>query len=287
MAQIREIKGRLKSVHNIQKITQAMKVVASARLKKAQERILGARPYAFRISDVIHNLAGHINPDAHPLLASHPGGKTAVLVVTADRGLCGSFNGNVLRRAQAYLKENPGVTLLVAGKKGRDFFRRRGVPMLKEWSGLFPALPFESVLQVRDEIVQLFTVEKYARIDVLYNEFKSVIQQKLTLETLLPIRAAELQDNGDTKMASGDYLYEPSMDALVSVLLPKWLAIEIQRILLESFSAEMGARRSAMEAATKNANEMIASLTLAFNRARQAAITKEIAEIVGGAEALK
>lgn len=287
MAQIREIKGRLKSVHNIQKITQAMKVVASARLKKAQERILGARPYAFRISDVIHDLADHINKDAHPLLAAHPGGKTALLVVTADRGLCGSFNGNVLRRAQAYLKENPSVTLLVVGKKGRDFFRRRNVTMIKEWSGLFPALSFESVLQVRDEIVQLFTVEKYARIDVLYNEFKSVIQQKLTLETLLPISAAHLEDNGNTKMASGDYLYEPSMDALVDVLLPKWLAIEIQRILLESFSAEMGARRGAMEAATKNANEMIASLTLAFNRARQAAITKEIAEIVGGAEALK
>ena len=287
MAHIREIKGRLKSVQNIQKITQAMKVVASARLKKAQERILGARPYAFRLSDIIRDLADSIDPNAHPLLMSHEGGKKALLVVAADRGLCGSFNANILRRCQAYLRENPSVTLLVVGKKARDFFRRRGVPMRKEWINLFPALPFESVRQIRDEIVQLFTAEKYSRIDVMYNEFKSVIQQNLTLEPLLPINAKSLEDNGDTKMGSGDFLYEPGMDALVEVLLPKWLGIELQRVLLESFSSEMGARRSAMESATKNANEMIANLALAFNRARQAGITKEIAEIVGGAEALK
>jgi F-type H+-transporting ATPase subunit gamma len=287
MAHIREIKGRLKSVKNIHKITQAMKVVASARLKKAQERILGARPYAFRLADLIHDLAVRVDPEAHPLFVSRPGGKTALLVVTADRGLCGSFNANILRRTQAYLKENPSITLMMAGRKGRDFFKRRGVPIHRDWINLFPAVAYENVKKIADEAVRLIVAEKYERVDVLYNEFKSVIQQKVTLETLLPLRPENLRDDTSTDFSKGEFLFEPSMDALIDELLPKYVAIEIHRILLESFSSEMGARRNAMEAATKNATEMIAMLTLAFNRARQAGITKEIAEIVGGAEALK
>jgi F-type H+-transporting ATPase subunit gamma len=287
MAQIREIKQRLKSVKNIHQITKAMKMVATARLKRAQQRILGARPYAFRMTDVIRNLASSVSRDAHPLLAQRDKGKTALLIITADRGLCGSFNANILRRAQAYLKENPETVLLVVGKKGRDFFRRRNVPIRREWLQIFPQVPFESVTEMRDEIETLYTKEEFKSVVVLYNEFKSVVQQKLTLETLLPIRIPEASAEGKTNYMGGDYAFEPNVDTILESLLSRYMATEIHRILLESFSSEMGARRNAMEAATKNATEMIARLTLEFNRARQAIITKEIAEIVGGAEALK
>jgi F-type H+-transporting ATPase subunit gamma len=287
VAQIREIKQRLKSVKNIHQITKAMKMVASARLKRAQERILGARPYAYRMTDVMRNLASRVSTDSHPLLAVRDKGKTALLIVTADRGLCGSYNANVIRRTQAYLRENPDTVLLTVGKKGRDFFKRRNIPIRREWMSIFPQVPYESVIEMRDEIETLFVKEEFKSIVVLYNEFKSVMQQKLTLETLLPIKIPETSGGGKTNYVGGEYAFEPSVDLILESLLSKYMATEIHRILLESFSSEMGARRSAMEAATKNATEMIAKLTLEFNRARQAVITKEIAEIVGGAEALK
>ncbi len=287
MAQIREIKQRIKSVRNIGQITKAMKMVASARLKRAQQRILGARPYAYRMVEVMRNLAARVGGDAHPLLSTHKDGKTALVVVTADRGLCGSFNTNVLRQAQGYLRENPGTTLLVVGKKGRDFFKRREVPIRKEWLSVFPNVAFESVAEMREEIQALFVDEKYKSVKVLYNEFKSVIQQKVTLETLLPIKLEELPGQGKAVSPAGDYEFEPSAEVILNSLLSKYLATQVHRILLESFSSEMGARRSAMESASKNAGEMIARLTLEFNRARQAMITKELAEIVGGAAALQ
>jgi F-type H+-transporting ATPase subunit gamma len=287
MAQIREIKRRLKTVKNIQKITQAMKVVASARLKKAQERILGARPYAYGLAEVIRNLSGSVERQLHPLLAKHEKGKIALFVITADRGLCGSFNSNILRRAQAYLKENPGTTLITVGKKSRDFFTRRNVPLHRDWTHVFPAVAFQNVKEMADTVTQLYTGEPYQRVDVLYNEFKSVIQQKVTIDTILPIEPEKLPGDGKARPAGVDMMFEPGVDAILDTLMPLYVAIEIQRMLLESFSSEMGARRMAMESATKNANEMIAKLTLAYNRLRQAGITKEIAEIVGGAEALK
>lgn len=286
MAQIREIKQRLKNAKNINQITTAMKMVATARLKRAQQRILAARPYARHLVEVMRNLAARVSQDAHPLLAQRKEGKTAILLVTADRGLCGSFNANIIRRAQAYLKENPETVLLAVGKKGRDFFKRRNVPVHHEWLQVFPHIPFESVMQIRDVIEALFVKEEFKSILVLYNEFKSVVQQKVTLETLLPIHIPEEGGEGKPSFA-GEYVFEPDEDTILESLLSKYLSTEIHRVLLESFSSEMGARRNAMEAATKNATEMIAKLTLEFNRARQAIITKEIAEIVGGAEALK
>lgn len=287
MAQIREIKSRLKSVKNINQITKSMKMVASARLKRAQERILAARPYAFLMTDAIRNLASRMNEKAHPLLTVRDKGKTALLVVTAERGLCGSFNANVIRRTQAYLKENPETVLLTVGKKGRDFFKRRAVPIRREWLQIFPQVPYESVTEMRDEIQSLYLNEDIKSVVVLYNEFKSVIQQKLTLETLLPLWIPEASAEGKTQFDKGEYTFEPDVDSILDTMLSKYLATEIHRILLESFASEMGAKRTAMEAATKNATEMIAKLTLEFNRARQAMITKELAEIVGGAEALK
>jgi len=287
MPNIRSIKGRIQSVQNIGKITQAMKVVSSARMKRAQERILGARPYAYRLSDLIHDLALKVDRSSHPLLARHPGGKKALLVVTADRGLCGSFNANVIRRTTAYLRENPDVTLLTVGRKSRDFFKRRGHELRGEWVNVFPAVTMDSVNAITKEIVTLFTQENYTSVEVVYNEFKNLVQQNLTLEALLPLDPANMPDDKTTEYGRGDFDYEPDADEIIQVILPRYLAIEVRRILLESFSSEMAARRMAMEAASKNAKEMIGKLTLEYNRARQAAITKELAEIVGGAAALQ
>jgi F-type H+-transporting ATPase subunit gamma len=288
MAQIREIKTRIKSVKNIGQITKAMKMVATARLKRAQQRILGARPYAQRMADVMKNLASKVGEEVHPLLSVREEGKTALMVITADRGLCGSFNTNVLRQAQGYLRENPGTVLLTVGKKGRDFFKRRGVPIRREWLSVFPHIPYETVLEMRDEIETLFLAEKYKSIVILYTELKSVITQKVTLDTLLPIKVQELQ-GGDkaTNYAGGDYEFEPNVETIMEKLVSQYLATQIHRFLLESFSSEMAAKRNAMESASKNASEMIGRLTLEFNRARQAMITKELAEIVGGAAALQ
>jgi len=288
LAQIREIKGRIKSVKNIGQITKAMKMVASARLKRAQQRILGARPYAYRMADVMKNLASKVGEETHPLLSVREEGKTALVVITADRGLCGSYNANIIRQAQAHLRENPDTVLLTVGKKGRDFFKRRSVPIRREWNYVFPHIPMDTVLEMRDEIESLFITEKFKSVIVLFTEFKSVIQQKATLETLLPIRVQQLPSEGKkTDYTSGDYAYEPDLETILEKLVSQYLATQIHRLLLESFSSEMGAKRSAMESASKNASEMIAKLTLDFNRARQAMITKELAEIVGGAAALQ
>ncbi len=285
MAQIREIKTRIKSVKNIGQITKAMKMVATARLKRAQQRILSARPYAVRMADVMKNLAAKTTERDHPLLAVKKEGKSALVVITADRGLCGSFNANILRQAQAYLRENPGTDLITVGKKGRDFFKRRKFNIIKEWLYVFPHIPHETVLEMRDEIEGLFIRGGYKEIRVLYTEFKSVISQKAAMDTLLPIRLQELP--GEAKGLAADYDFEPDLDTILNSLVSQYLATMIHRYLLESFSSEMGAKRSAMESASKNAGEMISKLTLDFNRARQAMITKELAEIVGGAEALK
>jgi F-type H+-transporting ATPase subunit gamma len=288
LAQIKEIKSRIKTVKNIGQITKAMKMVATARLKKAQERILGARPYAIRMADVMKNLASKMGEEVHPLLAVRNEGKTALIVITADRGLCGSFNVNIIRQANAYLRENPDTVLLTIGKKGRDFFRRRNVPIRKEWLGVFPNVSYETVLEIRDEIEVLFVQEKFKNVIVLFTEFKSVISQVATMDTLLPIRLENLPGDGQTlTVTGGDYEFEPDLDTILNTLVSQYLATQIHRMLLESFSSEMGAKRSAMESASKNAGEMITRLTLEFNRARQAMITKELAEIVGGAAALE
>jgi F-type H+-transporting ATPase subunit gamma len=287
MPNIRAIKGRIQSVQNIGKITQAMKVVASARMKKAQERILGARPYAYRLSDLIHDLSMKVDRSLHPLFAKHPEGKKVLLVVTADRGLCGSFNANVLRKAQAFLNENPDTVVICVGRKARDYFRRRSVMPRAEFVNVFPAVTMESVNSITKELVTLFSMERCMSVDVIYNEYKNLVSQNLATEALLPLDPNGLRDDVTTNYGNGDFDYEPDVDEILKVLLPRYLAIEVRRILLESFSSEMVARRMAMEAASKNAKEMIGRLTLEYNRARQATITKEIAEIVGGAAALQ
>jgi F-type H+-transporting ATPase subunit gamma len=193
----------------------------------------------------------------------------------------------VLRRSQLFLNENPDASVLAVGRKARDYMKRRGYNLRGEWVNVFPAVTMDSVNSITKEIVTLFIQENHVSVEVVYNEFKNLVQQNLTLQPLLPLDGSNLRDDKSTQFGRGDFDYEPEVDEIIDVLLPRYLAIEVRRILLESFSSEMAARRMAMEAASKNAKEMIGRLTLEYNRARQAVITKEIAEIVGGAAALQ
>ena len=276
-----DIRRRIRSVKNTQQITKAMKMVAAAKLRRSQDRIMAARPYAAALLDVLASVASRVEKD-HPLLRERPEEKVLVLVVTADKGLCGAFNGNIIKKTQATLAEKPwkDVQLLPIGKKGNDFFRKRDVPIRYQAVNVFQALSPETASDVAKIIIDDYQTEKIDAVYAVYNEFKSVIQQNLRVERFLPFRRLA------TDTINVDYLYEPGPEEILAELLPKHLEFQLYRILLESAAAEHGARMSAMESASRNAGDMIDSLTLTYNRIRQAAITKEIIEIVSGAAAL-
>jgi F-type H+-transporting ATPase subunit gamma len=298
MPSLQSVRRKIDSVKKTQKITKAMKMVAAAKLKRMQDRILAARPYAHKMRDAIRNLSRRVNRDAHPLLRRREGNRIVIAVVTSDRGLCGAFNANILRTASATLKEleaqGAQVEVAVIGRKGRDFFRRRAWKVRREVVDIFEKLTFEHGMLMGTEIA---AVDDYVagRIDavyVIYNEFKSVIQQRVVVERLLPIDwVVEISDITEVDQPSdatpGAYLYEPSEDELLKELLHRNFHVQSYRILLESSAAEQGARMSAMDGATRNAGELIKKLTVYYNKTRQAAITKELMDIVGGAEALK
>jgi len=285
MATLRDLRRRIASIRGTQQITKAMRMVAAAKLRRAQERLLRARPYAYRLNQVIGHVAARVDRNRHPLLAERPPKKVCYLVITADRGLCGSFNTNIVRRARTEisLHRDPPASMMVVGKKGRDHFVRRGYPVLAEFVNLFQDLQFGHATAIASRIIHLYTSQDLDRVFVVYNEFKSPVQQRIVVEQLLPI----IPLLPEKEKHPVDYLYEPSPDAILEALCPKHLNIQVWRLLLESFAAEQGARMVAMENATDNAEEMIFELTLYYNKVRQATITKEIAEIVGGAEALK
>jgi len=288
MPSLRDIKRKITSVKKTQQITKAMKMVAAAKLRRAQDRVIAARPYSRKMLAVIANLAGRVERVQHPLLAKREPKKVKLLVLTSDRGLCGAYNTNILRRAVEAVKqfkaEGKEVRVNVVGKKGRDFFRKRSAFSLgKVWSDL-GMIDYDKAADVGKNIVERFTAAETDEVYLLYNEFKSVIQQKVTLEKLLPV---EPPAESDPFMAAVDYLYEPTPEAILSSILPKHIEVQVYRAMLESQASEMGARMTAMDSATRNAKDMIERLTLKFNKQRQAAITKEISEIVGGAEALK
>ncbi len=288
MPSLRDIRRKITSVKKTQQITKTMKMVAAARLRRAQERVIAARPYSRKMLSVIASLAGRVERAQHPLLAKREPKKVKLLVLTSDRGLCGAYNTNILRKAVETAKqlqaEGKEVSINIVGRKGRDFFRRRPAFTLgKVWSGL-GMIDYDKAAEVGRHIVERFTDGEADEVYLLYNEFKSVVQQKVTLEKLLPVEPPE---EADPFMAAVDYLYEPSAEAILSSILPKHIEVQVFRALLESQASEVGARMSAMDAATRNAKEMIERLTLKFNKQRQAMITKEISEIVGGAEALK
>lgn len=278
-----DIRRRIRSVKNIQQITKAMKMVAAAKLRRAQERMMAARPYAAALRQVLASVAARVNVSQHPLLRKHEQeNKVLLLVVTADRGLCGAFNTNIVRAAQntAADKGWQEVHLLPIGRKAIDFFKRRDLPIRRQATQVYQALSIETAREIATTLIEDFTSEEFDAVYVLYNEFKSIIAQRVTLERLLPLERSWAEAE-----PSIDYLYEPDAGRILGELLPKHIEFQLYRVLLESAAAEQGARMTAMEALTKNASEMIEHLTLTYNRIRQAAITKEIIEIVSGAAA--
>jgi len=278
-----DIRRRIRSVKNTQQITRAMKMVAAARLRRAQERVFNARPYANQMMALLASAAARTEQRAHPLLAVRPVEKTLLVLVTADKGLCGAFNANLIRAANNYLDEHreQQVSLLAVGRKGRDHFSKRSLNILGEYVNLSGRLEFIHAQQIAAQIIELYSQEKVDAVDFVYNEFKNILRQRLIVERYLPIKPVVPAK----EEALIDYIYEQPAAEIYGVLLPRYVEIEIYRALLESQAAELAARMTAMDAATTNAAELIDSLTLYLNRVRQAAITREIIEIVSGAAA--
>jgi len=288
MPSLKAIRTRIRSVKSTQQITRAMKMVAAAKLRRAQESIISARPYVHRMEDVLRDLSTRIDLSAHPLLQRRPAKRIEVIVFTSDRGLCGGFNSNVVRRVQRFLIEDEGkfekVTLRTLGRKGYDFFRRRNMEIRKDHPGMLQKLAYTNAEAVASEASQLFLSGEVDSVYLAYNEFLSPVSQKMTLAELLPIVAPPGKEKPEVPF---EYLYEPREADVLASLLPRYVASEVWHAMLESVASEQGARMSAMDNATKNASEMIGRLTLQYNRTRQAGITKELMEIVSGAEALK
>jgi F-type H+-transporting ATPase subunit gamma len=298
MASLRTIRTRIKSVRNTQKITKAMKLVDAAKLRRAQDAVLRARPYAQMLDEILASLAaasaGSSETAPHPLMEVREPRKIEIVMLTSDRGLCGGFNSNLIRRAQRFMVEDApkfeSVQFSTIGRRGRDFAKKRGFQTRKDYPGFVGKLKFHMAKEVADDLIAEYTEKKLDAVYLLYNRFKGALTQEITLSQLLPI-VPKASSEGEKKDAHGfitpEHLYEPSRDQLLQTLIPKQLATQIWRALLESGASEHAARMTAMDAATKNASEMISRLSLEYNRARQAAITKELMEIVSGAEALK
>jgi F-type H+-transporting ATPase subunit gamma len=281
-----DLRRRIRSVKNTQQITKAMKMVSAAKLRRAQERIFSARPYAAALREVLRSVASRIGAENHPLLQAHEQEQNVVvIVVTSDRGLAGAFNTNANRAALNFIREksSANVELIPIGRKANDYFRRRSIKLRRAATQALQALSLETAREIASSLITAFTNGELDAVYVVYNEFRSIISQVVRTEKLLPLQPSW---NEEQQQASTiDYLYEPDPERILSELLPKYVEFELYRILLESAAAEQGARMTAMEAATKNASDMISHLTLTYNRIRQAAITKEIIEIVSGAAA--
>jgi F-type H+-transporting ATPase subunit gamma len=292
MASLRDIRKRIRSVKSTQQITKAMKMVAAAKLRKAQEAILAARPYATSLDQMISDLAARSEGLAHPLLSARPVKKVDLIVLTSDRGLAGGFNSNVIRRVTRFLNENArayeAIRLITIGRKGNDAFRRRNAEILKDFPGLYARVNFGTAAEVAEEVTGRFLDGETDAVFLCYNEFVTAISQRVQLTQLVPLQAmAGAADGAGAASSLVDFKYEPDRQAVLDRLVPQALAIKVYRALLESVASEHGARMSAMDNATSNASDMIGKLTLFYNRTRQAAITKELMEIVSGAEALK
>ena len=302
MATLRAIRTRIKSVRSMQKITKAMKMVAASKLRRAQEAVMRARPYAQALEEMLGEMLEEVRSErdesgapAHPLFAARPAKKAEVVMLTSDRGSAGAFNANITRRAQKFLGEEGAklerVQFATIGRRGRDYAKKREFMVRADYPGLFGKLKFSMAAGIANDLIKQFEAGEIDQAFILYNEFKSAIAQKLTLVQLLPIvppKAHEVSpEEVLKKIQPAPHLFEPSREAVLGKLVPRHLSMQIWKALLESEASEHGARMTAMDSATKNAKEMIARLTLSYNRARQAAITKELMEIVSGAEALK
>jgi F-type H+-transporting ATPase subunit gamma len=288
MPSLKAIRKRIASVRSTQKITRAMKLVAAAKLRRAQENILAARPYAVKLHEMISELAQRADAEDHPLLAVREPHNVMLVVLTSDRGMCGAFNTNILRTAEKYRRDNAQrheqIQLAVVGRKGRDYLRHRKIEVKKYFPGLDVGTALDESKEISDGIIESFLDGNLDMVYLLYNEFKSAMSQRITVEQLLPITPLVLEESDG---AAVDFVYEPSKLELLETIMPMYVRVEIYRAALESMASEFGARMTAMENATTNAADMISTLTLEYNKARQASITKELLDIVGGAEALR
>ncbi len=290
MATLRDIKNRIKGVQNTQQITKAMKMVAAAKLRRAQENIINARPYARKIADMLSHLVTDEDIANNPFIHQREVKNIGIVIVTADRGLCGAFNTNIIRETAKIINEeyagSPIKThLFCIGKKGFEFFSKREYDVAGKNTGLFSSLSYDDALSITSELIEVFLNGTFDKILIVYNEFKSIIQQKIVTEQFLPIPIGK--DSEEERKNQPNYIFEPDQKSIFNYLLPKHLKAQMWRILLESNAAELGAKMTAMDNATTNAKELIRTLQVKYNKERQAAITKEILEIVSGANALK
>jgi len=309
MPSLLDLRRRIRAVKSTQQITKAMKMISASKLRRAQDRVVGARPFALQMQRVLNSLASRVDSSSHPLLAERDRGvpgsgndaddsTVLLIVVTADKGLCGGFNTNIIKAASGFInKAGSPIALGLVGRKGRDFFKRRGFEVRIEEIGVFQRVKYADAKRIADAAIEEFTSGRVSKVFLVYNEFKSVMQQRVTTEQLLPIPKQQL--GSDPRAAQGgqtpkapvagdvDYIYEPGSTQILGDLLPKHIEIQVYRALLESAAAEHAARMTAMDAATKNSGEIIDTLTLYMNKVRQAAITREIIEVVSGASAAK
>lgn len=289
MPSLKAIKKRIGSVKNTRQITKAMKMVSAAKLRRAQDNIIAARPYAGKMEEVLESLAGSVAENAHPLLEVREGKKLLLLVVTSDRGLCGGFNANLCKAADRFIREKKAeyeeITLTTLGRKGYEFLKSR-YSISKNYPNLISKPNYHTAALLAQEIIEGYLDGQYDQVIVLYNAFKSVMSQDITFQQLLPVVPPE-NTTSVVDDPQVEYIYEPSIKELLDEILPKNIEVQLFKAMLESVAAEHGARMTAMDSASKNASEMIGKLTLQYNRARQAAITKELMEIISGAESIK
>jgi F-type H+-transporting ATPase subunit gamma len=296
VATLREIRRRIGGVKSTQKITKAMKMVAAARLRRAQDAVIAARPYARSMRKLLRHIATRIDVSTDPYFTARQVRQVAIVVVTADRGLCGAFNANIIRAAVTHIRTNypelhreDRVHLICVGRKGTDFFQKNNYPIDAKHVGIFGSLSIANAREIVAQMKEGFLGGRYDRVEIVYNEFKSIMHQRIVIEQILPIPPEEVLGNSAGKKLASyvNYIYEPSIEAILSALVPRHLNFQMYHILLESNAAEQGARMTAMDNATTNASDLIHALQLSYNKARQASITKELLEIVSGAEALK
>ncbi|MHB8155831.1 MAG: ATP synthase F1 subunit gamma [Desulfocucumaceae bacterium] len=289
MANIRDLRRRIKSIKSTQQITKAMKAVSAAKMRRAQDNVIAARPYAKRLVGVLGRVASVTSGVRHPLLDVREPKKIAYVIITADRGLCGGFNSNVIRRAASEIKDIPDVSLVCVGRKSRDFFRKRGYNIAQQYVGLGEKVDGGQAREIAQYIIDRYSEGEFDAVYVVYSEFVNVMIQRPIVTKLLPAEPPKGKGDEEGPKAAGkaDYIFEPSAEEVLATLLPKYVTNTVFQGLLESKAGEHSSRMTAMDNATKNASEMIGKLTLTMNRARQAAITKEISEIVGGAAALE
>lgn len=288
MPSLKDIKKRIGSVKNTQQITKAMKMVSAAKLRRAQDAVIAARPYADKMQEVLSSLALREETEAHPLLQDRGKGRALIVLMTADRGLCGGFNSNISKATERLIRANAegyeALDLMIIGRKGKELLKNRvGQHIVKVYENITGSISYGTASLLGQEIVEGFIEEKYDAVYLVYNAFRSAISQEVTFEKLLPIVPKKVEEGEHV----AEYLYEPSRSAVLDQILPKHIEVQIFRGLLESVASEHGSRMSAMDSASKNASEMIGKLTLQYNRARQAAITKELMEIISGAESIK